>query len=186
MSASKLRRNETLLVVIDVQEKLMPVISGHEEVTRNIASLVRGCAILDIPAVLTEQYVKGLGPTVAAIRRAFEETGGYRPIEKSCFSASGSGEFEAELRQLRRRQILVAGIEAHVCVYQSVIDLLAAGYEVTIVADATSSRNARNRDIAVQRMVTEGAKLSSTEMALFELTITSGTDEFRAISKLIK
>jgi nicotinamidase-related amidase len=183
---TKLRRADVLLVVIDVQEKLMPVISGHEQVTRNIVRLVRGCRILDVPAILTEQYVKGLGPTVAPIRRAFEESGGYRPIEKMCFSTCGCGEFEAELRSVRKKQILVAGIEAHVCVYQSVIDLMSTGHEVTIVADATSSREARNRSIALERMVAEGAKLSSTEMALFELTVASGTDEFRAISKLIK
>ena len=183
---SKLRRNDALLVVIDVQEKLMPVISRHEEVAKNIERLVRGCTILDISAILTEQYVKGLGPTIAPIRRAFEETGTYRPIEKMCFSTSGSGEFEAELRLLRKKQLLVAGIEAHVCVYQSVIDLLAAGYEVSIIADAISSRNPENRTIALQRMVAEGAKLSSTEMALFELTVASGTDDFKAISKLIK
>ena len=183
---SKLRRTDALLVIIDVQEKLMPVISGHEELTGNLERLVRGCGILDVPAILTEQYVKGLGPTIGPVRTAFEETAGYRPIEKSCFSASGCGEFEAELRQLRKKQILVAGIEAHVCVYQTVIDLLAAGYEVTLVADATSSRALRNRDIALQRMIAEGAKLGSTEMSLLELTVTSGTDEFRAISKLIK
>jgi nicotinamidase-related amidase len=90
------------------------------------------------------------------------------------------------LASLDRKQILVAGVETHVCVYQTVSGLLSAGFDVTIVADAVSSRTARNRDIALERLVNDGAKLSSTEMALFELLGVSGTDEFRAISRLIK
>lgn len=176
----RLTRPTTTLLIIDVQQKLMPVIDRADEVLRNIERLVRGSHILGIPALLTEQYVKGLGPTVDVVRVAFEETHGYRPMEKACFSAV------AAVSDSARRQIVVAGVEAHVCVYQTVIDLLAAGFEVTIVADAVSSRAPENKAIALQRMVAEGAKLSSTEMALFELCVTSGTDEFRAISRLVK
>jgi nicotinamidase-related amidase len=183
---SRLQRHEALLVVIDVQEKLMPVIDRADEVARNIERLVRGCHVLDVPPVLTEQYVKGLGPTIAPLRRVFEETFGYHPIEKACFSANGAGEFQAELRARRKRQILVAGVEAHVCVYQTVTDLLAAGYDVTVIADAISSRTAENKAIALQRMTSEGAKLSSTEMVLFELLGVAGTDEFASILKLVK
>jgi nicotinamidase-related amidase len=139
-----------------------------------------------VPVVVTEQYVRGLGPTVAPLREALDETGGYRPIEKACFSAHGCEAFVAQLAALERRQVIVAGIEAHVCVYQTVLDLLAAELDVTVVADAVSSRTAQNKEIALRRMVAEGVKLSSTEMALFELTVASGTDEFRAISKLVK
>src|SRR5437870_9672201 len=143
---NRLHRADAVLIVIDVQEKLMPVIDGHEEVARNIERLVRGCKVLDIPALLTEQYVKGLGPTVPSIRRAFEESGVYEPIEKNCFSAYGCAEFVTELRLLSKKQAIVAGIEAHVCVYQTMIDLLANGYEVTVVADAVGSRAASNKD----------------------------------------
>src|SRR5438477_11030440 len=183
---SRLQRADALLVVIDVQEKLMPVIDRADAVERNIERLIRGVHVIDIPIIVTEQYVKGLGPTIPSLRRALEETSRYEPVEKSCFSASGSGEFQAALRLQKKRQLIVAGIEAHVCVYQSVTDLLAAGYEVTVVADAVSSRAAENRDVALRRMTREGAKPSSTEMALFELVTTSGTDEFRAISRLVK
>ena len=176
----RLDRNDAVLVVIDVQERLMPVIHEHVEVERNIERLVRGAHILGVPALLTEQYVKGLGPTVEPVRRAFEETSGYHPIEKDCFSAHES------LAALDRRQVLMAGVETHVCVYQTALDFLAAGRSVWIVADAVSSRTPRNRDIALQRLVSEGAKLSSTEMALFELTVRSGTDEFRAIARLVR
>ena len=182
----KLTRADAFLLVIDVQQRLMPIIHEHDEVARNVERLVRGAHLLEVPALLTEQYVKGLGPTIDNVKTAFEETAGYRPIEKACFSAHGSTELQAELRLLRRRHALVAGVETHVCVWQTVHDLLGGGYAVTIVADAVSSRTPRNRDIALRRMESEGAKLSSTEMALFELLGVSGTDEFRAISRLIK
>jgi nicotinamidase-related amidase len=184
---ARLHRSDALLLVIDVQEKLMPVIDRHQEVAANIERLIRGCHVLDtMHIVVTEQYVKGLGGTIEPLRRALEETAGYEPLEKMCFSAQGNGEFQAAMRLLKKRQVIVTGIETHVCVYQTVTDLLTAGYEVTIVADAVSSRNAENRDIAIRRMVTDGARLSSTEMVLFELTVNSGTDEFRAIAKLVK
>lgn len=182
----KLDRNNTVLLIIDVQEKLMPVIDDAAGVLRNIDRLVRGCHILGVPAILTEQYVKGLGPTTEVIRRAFEETSGYSPIEKSCFSACGCETFSERLISLGRTQVLVAGVETHVCVYQTVEDLLGRDFELSIVADAVSSRTAQNRDLALRRLGSDGAKLSSTEMALFELTVASGTDEFRAISRLVK
>jgi nicotinamidase-related amidase len=183
---TRLQRHEALLLVIDVQEKLMPVIDRGAEVEANIERLVRGCHVLDVPPLLTEQYVKGLGRTVPRVRRALEETFGYDPIEKSSFSANGAGEFQAALRGLRKKQILVAGVETHVCVYQTVGDLLAAGYDVTLIADAISSRTAENKAVALQRMSRDGAKLSSTEMALFELLGVAGTDEFAQILALVK
>ena len=131
---TRLHRADAFLLVIDVQEKLMPVIDGHHDVARNIERLVRGCKVLDVPALLTEQYVKGLGATIAPIRAAFEETFGYEPIEKNCFSGWGCAEL------------------------------------VT----------------ALQRMMAEGAKLSSTEMVLFEMLVAAGTDEFRAIARLVR
>ena len=183
---TRLHRADAFLVVIDVQEKLMPVIDGHDEIARNIDRLVRGCKVLDVPALLTEQYVRGLGPTIAPVRTAFEETFGYEPIEKNCFSGWGCAEFVTALRLLQKKHAIVAGIETHVCVYQTVIDLLANGYEVSIVADAAGSRSASNKDVALRRMVAEGAKLSSTEMCLFEMLVDAGTDEFREISKLVR
>ncbi|HEV7768412.1 MAG TPA: hydrolase [Thermoanaerobaculia bacterium] len=182
----RLDRDQAVLVVIDVQEKLMPVIDGAADVVRNIERLVRGCHILGIPVILTEQYVKGLGPTVESLRRVFEETSGYRPIEKSCFSAYGCEPFATTLASLGRNQVLIAGVETHVCVYQTVEDLLARDLFVSVIEDAVSSRVAQNRETALRRMLSDGAKPSSTEMALFELTVNAGTDEFRAISRLVK
>jgi len=171
----KLERAKATLVIIDVQERLMPAISNREQVEQNIVRLVRGAQILGIPILITEQYVKGLGHTVEIVRDALGDA--YKPVEKSCFSG---------FRDIDRKQLIVGGVETHVCVYQTVSDFLARGYDVTIVGDAVSSRTQENKDIALRRMITDGAKLSSTEMALFELTVASGTDEFRAISKLVK
>ena len=172
---SRLDRSTALLLIIDVQEKLMPVIANREQVEANIVRLIGGAQILGLPILITEQYVKGLGHTVAPLREALGDA--YKPIEKSCFSG---------YRELDRKQVIVAGVETHVCVYQTVSDLLTNGYEVTLVADALSSRTIENKETALRRMMSDGAKLSSTEMALFELTVASGTDEFRAISKLVK
>jgi nicotinamidase-related amidase len=176
----RLQRDNAILLIIDVQQRLMPVIDGAEEVIRNIERLVRGFHVLGVPALLSEQYVKGLGPTVDAVRQAFEETHGYAPVEKMCFSAA------EQVVAFERSQIVVAGVETHVCVFQTVQELLARNFEVAVVADAVSSRTPRNREIALRRLVSDGATLSSTEMVLFELLGVSGTDEFRAISRLIK
>ncbi len=182
----KLDRNKAILVVIDVQERMLPVIDRAAVVVSNVGRLIRGSHILGVPVILTEQYTKGLGPTVESIRNVLRESGGYEPIEKSCFSAHGCAAFETRLSELDRTQILLAGVETHVCVYQTAMDLLQDEYEVTIIADAVSSRTAENKAIALERLTSEGVKLSSTEMVLFELLVQAGTDEFRAISKLVK
>lgn len=182
----RLDRLQTVLVVIDVQEKLMPVIAGADEVLANIERLIRGCHILGVPTLITQQYTRGLGATVAPVRRALEESSGFNPIEKMCFSADRCEAFAAQVAALDRRQVLLAGIETHVCVYQTGRDLLAKNLSISIVADAVSSRTVSNRDVALQRLLSEGARITSTEMALFELTGVAGTDEFRAISKLVR
>jgi nicotinamidase-related amidase len=179
-------RSKTVLAIIDVQEKLMPVIHDHSAVEKNIDRLIRGCHILGIPILVTEQYVKGLGHTVESVWKALEETGNYHPVEKMCFSANRCDAFRLALGGLERRQVLVAGVETHVCVFQTVEDLLEEQFEVGIVADAVSSRTLGNKEVALRRLTSDGAKITSTEMALFELLVASGTDEFRAISKLVK
>src|ERR1051325_6407894 len=120
---TRLNRADCLLLVIDVQERLMPVIHEREEVERNVDRLLRGCRLPAIP-LRPDKYAKGLAQPVEPVRRALLETYGYRPIEKSCFSAWGCGELQAELRTLKKKQGLMAGVEAHVCVYQTALDLL--------------------------------------------------------------
>jgi Amidases related to nicotinamidase len=182
-----LDRADTFLLIIDVQERLTPLMNDRELLLQNLGRLIRGSRILGVPLLVTEQYVKGLGRTVEPLRVAWEQPpAAPLPIEKSTFSAWRSAEFQMQLRQLHRKHAVVAGIETHVCVYQTVIDLLENGFGVTIVDDAVSSRTQRNQQIGVRRMRECGARLSSPEMVLFELTGVSGTDEFRAISQLVK
>ena len=173
-----LDRNACGLLVVDVQERLMPVIDEREEIEKNLVRVIRGAQILEVPVIVTEQYVKGLGRTVASVRDALGES--YAPVEKISFSAA------RHIDLAGRSQVLIAGVETHVCVYQTVSELLAKNVSVWVVADAVSSRAPQNRDIALRRMSADGAKLSSTEMALFELLREAGTDEFRAVAALVK
>jgi nicotinamidase-related amidase len=182
----KLDRSKTALIIIDVQERLLPVIHEAAAVTKNIERLVRGCQVLGIPIFVSEQYVRGLGATVPELRRALDETPETRVFEKLTFSAVVLDSFSSALLQSGRSQLLVSGIETHVCVHQTVQDLLTQDFEVSVVADAVSSRTAENKDIALRRMISDGVTLTSTEMALFELLQIAGTEEFRAISALIK
>ena len=185
-SAWRLDPSSALLVVIDVQERLLPHIHDYRRIELNTERLIRGCHLLDVPAVVTEQYTKGLGVTTAPLRTALAETTGYEPIEKMCFSSFGSVSFAERLTEGGRRSIIVCGIEAHVCVYQTSMDLLGSGFLVYVVTDAVSSRDPENRDLAFRRLEKEGAILTSTEMSLFEMCVESGTARFKAISKLVR
>lgn len=183
---TNLVRNNAILAVIDVQERLMAVIHDATEIDANVGRLIRGCRVLGVPVIVTEQYPKGIGPTTPNVREAMFDAGVSEPIQKMCFSSFGADEFADTLSRSGRKQVILCGVEAHVCVFQTCRDLLDAGFEVFIVADATSSRTERNRDLATRRMTSDGARLVTTEMALFEMTVASGTDEFRAISRLVK
>lgn len=182
----RIDRENAVLLVIDVQRKLLPHIDDHEQVERNIIRLIQGTHILGVPVIVTEQYPQGIGHTTEPVLEALEETHGTEAIQKMTFSSCGAPEFIERLEALGRKDVILAGVETHVCVHQSALDLLDRDYRVWIVGDAVSSRTARNRQIALERMAGEGARLTSTEMILFELTVECGSDEFRAISKLVK
>ncbi len=174
--------DSTSAVIIDVQERLLPVMHQPEETLNRIITLIRGLGILEVAMIKTEQYPKGLGPTVPGVSAVLSAD----PIVKSAFSCCDDSYFLARLENLGRKSVLVAGIEAHVCILQTTIDLLERGYIPVVVADATSSRNPRDRDIAFRRMETEGARLTTVESVLFELTRESGTPRFKEISRLVK
>lgn len=171
-----LRRADTALVVVDVQEGFRKAIDGFEDVARACGMLVAGARILDVPIVVTEQYPKGLGHTV-------EEVGldGEPVVEKTVFAASRAAGFDLG----GRTQALVCGIEAHVCVHQTIEDLLSQGVEVHVCADAVSSRTTANKALALDRAARDGAVLTSVEMALLELCGRAGTPEFKAVQKVI-
>lgn len=171
------------LVIIDIQEKLFRVMYEKEALSSNIQKLIKGTQIMDIPIILTEQNPDGLGPTIPEISNILP---GLHPIPKFSFSCCRDQGFQQKLEELHRKQILITGIETHICVYQTAIDLLSSGYEVQIVADCVSSRTPENRDIALKRINMEGALLTSIEMVLFELLKTAKDDRFKAISSIVK
>ena len=173
----------TALVLIDVQGKLATLMHERDELFRNLEILIRGADTLELPILWLEQYPQGLGPTVPQIAALM---GTRTPVAKTCFSACGSDEFRRQLHACGRRQLLLAGIEAHICVYQTARHLLAEGFHVEVVADAVSSRTPQNRSIGIDEMVRAGARLSSVEMALFELLEAAGSPQFKEIARLVK
>jgi nicotinamidase-related amidase len=178
-----LKLENTVLVIIDLQGKLWNVINEKETLLENSIKLIKGLRLLEVPVIMTEQNPKGLGPTLTEISSILPET---RPIPKVSFNCCRNDEFMKALTELKRKQVLICGIEAHICVYQTGLELLEKGYEVQIVADAVSSRVIRNRDIALSRIQSEGAKLTVTEMAQYELLQTSENPKFKELLKVIK
>lgn len=174
---------KTVLLIIDVQDRLYKAMHDKEAVAERLEKLIQGARTLGIPVIATEQYPRGIGPTIPKIAKALE---GVPIISKLHFSCCGDPVFSDAFRALGRRQVVIAGIECHVCVYQTAMDLLDGGWEVQIVADGVSSRTAWNRDIGLQRLRDEGAKITSTEIVLFELLKTAGAEKFKEISQIIK
>jgi nicotinamidase-related amidase len=171
------------LVVVDVQGKLAQLMYDKQALFRNIQVFIKSAKILDIPILWCQQCPDALGPTIPEVAELLT---GNEPINKATFSCCGEDSFNDRLQVLNRRQILLCGIEAHVCIYQTAIDLLRKGYEVNVIADAVSSRTQENRNIAISRMAAEGVRISCTEMALFELLKTAEHPQFKQIAKLIK
>ncbi len=172
--------DNSVLVIIDVQEKFVPVVKDIDEVVLNIVKLVKSFKVMGIPIILTEQYPQGLGKTVEKIREETE----YKPIKKSCFDCFDSGEFVTKIRN--KKNIILTGIESHVCVIQTLISGISKGHNVHLVKDAVSSRKDSDRETAIERAKQEGAMITSTEMIIFQMLKRAGTHEFRKISKIIK
>lgn len=191
MSDSRIRPTESLLLVIDYQEKLfaaMPSEAGERHL-KNLRALIAGTQALGIPALVTEQYPKGIGPTLKEVSEAFGEVSLPAPIEKTEFSCCENEGFLEALRKQTdkgRRKIIVAGMEMHICVYQSVRDLAARGLGVHVVSDACLSRARSNYERGLALCEREGALITSTETVLFDLLGKAGSAEFKAISKLIQ
>ena len=178
-----LQREKTTLLIIDIQEKILPVINEIENVILNTLKLINGFKVMNIPIFYTEQYPKGLGSTEKRIKEALENS---EAIQKMSFSCSGAGDLFNELKNKNISQVVVCGIESHVCVQQTVLDLIANGFQVDVAADAVSSRRKFDFEMALNRMRTNGAEVTTTESILFELLNVCGTDEFKAVSKIVK
>ena len=172
-----------VLILVDVQGKLAQTMYAREQLLQNLQRMLKGAQILGIPILWLEQNPRGLGPTTPELAALLSEA---QPISKLCFSCCGCSDFVDALEVTQRRQVLLVGIEAHVCIYQTAADLLARGYHVEIVADAVSSRSAENRQIGLDRMRALGAGITSTEMALFELLKVAEGPQFKAILALVR
>jgi nicotinamidase-related amidase len=179
-----LERKRAALAVIDMQEAFRSMIADFGELAARIGLLAEGAALLGVPVIVTEQYPKGLGRTVAEV--AAKLPVGIEPIEKLVFSACGAPDFDLRLRERHIEQVVVCGIEAHICVSQTAHDLIALGYQVHIPTDAIASRLPHNRDAAVEKLARSGAVISTIEMALFELCGAAGTPEFKSVQNLVK
>lgn len=178
-----LTKENTALVVVDVQDKLLPYVIGKDEVLSNIQMLIKFAHIMDIPVILTEHYPKGLGVTVPEIKEVLSE---YEPKEKVIFSCWGSMDFTEKLKELGVKRLMIAGIESHICVQQTTLDAINSGYEVHVISDAVSSRNQRNLEIGLEKMRQFNAVISSTEMAMYEIMERADTKEFKEVLKLVR
>jgi nicotinamidase-related amidase len=172
------------LVVIDMQESFRQAIPDFAETAARVARVVEAARLLGVPVVLTEQYPKGLGRTASEIRAALPPDAA--PVEKTAFSSCGAGGFVARLEEAGARQLIVCGIESHICVNQTTHDLLARGLQVHLLADCITARTRENRQLGLDKMLASGALPSSVELALFELLRDARHEQFKAIQRLIK
>ncbi len=178
-----LKPEKTALLIIEIQERILPVINNHQLVVANTLKLIKGFKVLGLPIYFTEQYPKGLGPTTPSI---LYELGDLKPFDKMSFSCSGAGELFDEFKKKNLSQIVVCGIEAHVCVQQTVLDLVENNIQVNLAADAVSSRKEIDYRTALERMRDHEVEITTTESILFELLNVCGTPQFKEISKLVK
>lgn len=184
LSRFSLEKDKAVLLVVDVQERLIPTMSeiAYQKTLKNILFLVRGAEHLKVPIVATEQYPKGLGPTVSELSEACKS----KVIEKVSFGCCGEPSFLAYMTDLGRPQVIVTGMEAHVCVYQTVLGLLKIGYNVHLVRDAIISRNKLDYLNALELASQAGATVTTAETLLFQLMGSSAAPEFKSISTLVK
>lgn len=178
-----LESENTVLLIVDIQGKLAHLMAGKEFLFKNVQKLIRGIRTLDVPILWVEQNPQGLGPTIPEIATMLPDI---QPISKMTFSCCRNDRFVQALNVLGRKQLLISGIETHICVYQTAADLVGMGYEVHAVTDAVSSRTLENKQIGLQKMRDAGVGLTSVETGLFELLKVAGGEKFRAIIKIVK
>lgn len=179
----RITRENTIALIIDFQEKLMPVMACKEDLEKRTDILIRGLKALEIPMYITQQYTKGLGMSIASVYEAAETKDYLEKITFSCYDEEG---IRSVIDSSGCKNIVICGIEAHICVLQTCIDLKEAGYQPILVTDCISSRKRSDKEMALTRAQQEGILLTTSEAILFELTRISGTQTFKIISKLIK
>ena len=178
-----LEKHNTVLVIVDIQERLVPAMSEKQKVTDNCLHLIEAAKLLNIPVVVTEQYPKGLGPTISDIKDVIPN---YEPLEKVTFDCCRGKGFLEKMSSMNKRQIVLTGMETHVCVLQTCLSLLKEGYTVHLVSNAVCSRKKEDYLAGRELMRDAGAVVTCTETVLFQLLEKAGTPEFKAISKRIK
>ena len=177
-----LKRDNTVLVFVDVQGRLAELVDHSDELFTNLRRLLQGMQALDIPILITEQIPEKLGPT----RDEFQEFITEPAIAKHSFSCCGEPDFFQTLEKTGRKQVILCGIETHICVYQTALDLIATGHKPYVVTDAVSSRNPANKELALRRLECEGVRLTGTEMVLFELLGDAKNPAFKSILNIVK
>jgi len=180
----RVHQNTSAGLIIDIQERLFPHINQNELLEQNTIKLIEGLKILNIPILITEQYTKGLGTTISNIKNSLGNE--YNPVEKSEFSCYDCKPFVEVLEIIGKKNIIIAGIESHVCVLQTSLDLMQNGFIPIIIEDCISSRNPNDKKWAIDRIQRTGGVISTYESILFELCRVSGTSQFKQISKLVK
>lgn len=178
-----IRLEESIALLVDYQEKLVPAIHNHEEIVKKTTQLLQGLNIIGCPVMFTQQYTKGLGMTVPDIMETQEN---FCYLDKITYSCLDTEEIKNALEEQNKKTVILAGMESHICVMQTARDLIASGYNVCLVADCTGSRTEFNYQIGLERMKQEGVYVTSVESVLFELLKKAGTAEFKAVSRLIK
>ncbi len=178
-----LEPENSLLIIIDIQERLAAVMSERETVVRNCLHLIEASKLLKIPVLVTEQYPKGLGQTLEEIKTALPE---YRPVEKITFNSCEEKEFMNLIASMNKKKLILTGMETHICVLQTCLGLLREGYHVHVVSDAVCSRSEKNKETGLNLMRDAGAVSTCTETVLFQLLRIAGTEEFKIISRRIK
>lgn len=180
---SLINREDTVFIAIDFQEKLMPVMFGKETLEDKVCRLAEGMKAMGIPHIVTQQYTKGIGETIPSIAEAI---GDFEPIDKVSFSCMNNEEFVSKLKATGKKTAVVCGIEAHICLQQTVLQLLDEGYTVYVPADCISSRSETDKLFSITRMGEAGAIITSYESILYELLVSAKAPEFKAISKIVK
>ena len=179
----RLERDRVVLVVVDIQERFRDVIAGVNGVIKATNRLVDYCQHLGIPVLVTEHYPRGLGVTLPEIRGTIRP---FAPLEKIHFSCAGDEGFRAALAATGRDQVVLCGIETHVCIYQTACDLMREGKQVVVAVDAVSSCNTVDRTVGLQRLDRLGADLMTAQMIMFEILVKAGTSDFKAVASLLK
>jgi nicotinamidase-related amidase len=176
-------KEKSVLIIIDVQEKLFIHMVEKEKLAENLAKLIQFAQIMKIPIILTEQYPKGLGQTIPQVKQFIPNIQLIEKVEFSCFGSQG---FREALKKIQAKTLILAGIEAHICITQTAIEGIEDGFKIYVVEDATSSRSLKDKDIAIHRIRQNGGTVVSTEMFIYELLRKAGTVEFKETLKFVK